>query len=69
MERDKYFSSLLYSICEGLYSFFFLWVSEENMSDSKKETISSTTFKKQPLANDFRTETEDGKVLAAELGR
>ena len=35
------------------------------MSDGKKETISITTFKKWPFANDFRIETEGGKVLSA----
>ena len=53
MEGDKYFSSLLYSICEG------------NMSDGKKETASITTFKKWSFANDFVIETEDGKLLSA----
>ena len=62
MERDKYFSSLLYSICEGLN--YFLRDPEENMSDDKKETITITTFTKWPFANDFRIETEDGKVLS-----
>ena len=35
------------------------------MSDGKKETISITTFKKWPFANDFRIETEDRKVPSA----
>ena len=35
------------------------------MSDGKKETLSITTLKKWPFVNDFRTETEDGKVLSA----
>ena len=60
MERDKYFSNLLYSICEGLNSFF----SSENQ---KKICL---TVKKKPylsplLKNEFRTETDDGKVLPA----
>ena len=38
---------------------------EENMSDGKKETVSITTFKKWPFGNDFRIETEHGKVLSA----
>ena len=38
---------------------------KRNMSDGKKETVSITTFKKWPFANDFRIETEDGKVLSA----
>ena len=65
MEKDKCFSSLLYSICEGLRFFHLLWDPEENMSNGKKETIFITTFKKWPFVNDFRIETEDGKVLSA----
>ena len=34
------------------------------MSSGKKETVSITNFKKWPFANDFRIETEDGKVLS-----
>ena len=34
------------------------------MSDDKKETVSITSFKKWPLPNDYRIETEDGKVLS-----
>ena len=65
MERDKYFSSLLHSICEGLNSFF----SSETQKKiclmvRKKPYLSPSiiTFKKWPFANDFRIETEDGKV-------
>ena len=62
MERDKYFSSLLYSICEELNSFFSSETQKKIiMSDGKRETVSITTFKKWPFANDFRTETEEGK--------
>ena len=32
------------------------------MYDDKKETDSITNFKKRPFANDFRIETEDGKM-------
>ena len=35
------------------------------MSDGKKETASITAFKKWAFANNFRIETEDGKVLSA----
>ena len=35
------------------------------MSNGKKETVSITTFKKWPFANDFRIETKYGKVLSA----
>ena len=36
------------------------------MSDGKKETATTmTTFEKWLFANDFRIETEDGKVLSA----
>ena len=35
------------------------------MSNGNKETVSITTFKKWPFTNDFRIETEDGKVLSA----
>ena len=35
MERNKYFSSFLYGICEGLI-FFFFCDPEENTSDGKK---------------------------------
>ena len=54
MERDKCFSSFLYSICEELNSF--LRNPEENMSDDKRETVSITNFKKRSFANDFRIE-------------
>ena len=37
------------------------------MSNDKKETASITTFKKWSFANKFRIETEDGKVLSAEV--
>ena len=43
--------------------FFFLGDPEENMFEGKKETVSITTFKKWPFANDFRIETEYGKDL------
>ena len=64
MERDKCCLSLLYSVSEGLNSFFSS-VTQENMPDGKKETVSITTFKKWPFANDFGIETEDCKVLPA----
>ena len=35
-----------------------------NMSDGKKETVSITTFKNWPFANDFKIEIEDGKFLS-----
>ena len=35
------------------------------MSNGQKETVSITIFKKWPFANDFRIETEDGKVILA----
>ena len=35
------------------------------MFDGKKETVSTTTFKKWTFANDFRIENEGGKVLSA----
>ena len=35
------------------------------MSNGQKETESITTFKKWPFADDFRIETDDGKVLSA----
>ena len=44
MERDKYFSSLLYSICKGLNSFFF--------SKTQKKIFFSKTRKKI-LSNDM----------------
>ena len=64
MGRDKYFSRLLYSICEGLNSFFSSKTQKKIMSDGKKETVSITILKNGLFANDFRTETEDGKVLS-----
>ena len=39
MERDKCCLSLLYSVSEGLNSFFSS-VTQENMPDGKKETVS-----------------------------
>ena len=59
-----FFKFIIYSICEGLILSFPLGP-RRNLSDGKKETISTTTFKKWPFANDFRIETEDGKVLSA----
>ena len=44
---------------------FFLRGLGENMSDSKQEIVSIANFKKWPLANDFRVEIEDEKVLSA----
>ena len=66
MERDKCFSSLLHSICEGLNSFF----SSETQKKMclmclRKKPYLSPLFKRWPLANDFRIETEDKKVLSA----
>ena len=52
------FSVLVYSIWEGLDSFFFLWDLEENMTDGN-------TFKNWPFLDDFRIENKDGKVLSA----
>ena len=34
------------------------------MPDGKKETLSITTFKKWPFANEFRIETKDGRFLS-----
>ena len=45
--------------------FLFVRDPEQNMSGDKKETITVTTFKKLPFMNDFRIETEDGKLLSA----
>ena len=36
---------------------------EENMSNDKRETISITNFYKMSFTNDFRIETEDGKMV------
>ena len=44
MERDKKFSNFLYSICEGLNSFFSS-ETQKKMFDGKDETVSITTFK------------------------
>ena len=61
----QYFSRLLYSICEGLNSFFSSKTQKKIMSDGKKETVSITILKNGLFANDFRAETEDRKVLSA----
>ena len=64
MERDKCFLSLFIVFVRDLILSFPLGP-RRNLSDGKKETISITTFKKWPFANDFRIETKDGKVLSA----
>ena len=64
IDRERQILSLLYSICEGLNSFFSSRDPEENVFDGQKETASITTFKKSPFANDFKIESEDEKVLS-----
>ena len=44
MERDKYFSSLLYSICEGLSSFFTSETQKEILSNDMSENMSVVSF-------------------------
>ena len=61
MEKDKYFSSFLYSIYERPNSFFSS--KTQKMFDGKIDTVSITTFKKWTFVDDFRIETEGGKVL------
>ena len=68
MERDKYFSSLLHSTCEGLSSFFSS-ETQKKIYPIVRKIVSRITFKKWPFANDFRNESEDEKFLAAKLGR
>ena len=41
IERDKYFSSLLYSICEGLNSFFCSETQKEILSDDMSKKMST----------------------------
>ena len=65
MERDKYFSNLLYSICEGLNSFFSSKNHKKICLTVKKKPYLSPLLKNGSFANEFRTETDDGKVLPA----
>ena len=44
MERDKYFSSLLYSTCEGLNSFFSSETQKKILSDDMSENMSVVSF-------------------------
>ena len=44
MERDKYFSGLLYSICKGLNSFFSSKTQKKIVSDDMPENMSVVSF-------------------------
>ena len=65
MEQDKYFSSLLYSTCEGINCFFSTETQKIICPMVRRKPYLSPLFKKWPFANDFRIETGDGKVLSA----
>ena len=49
MERDKYFSSLIYSICEGLYYFFSSKAQRKMCMMVRKKLYLSLLFKKGNL--------------------
>ena len=59
MEKDEYFSSLLYSICKGLNSFYSSKTQRKICLRVRKKL-----FKIWPFANDFRIKTKDGKVVS-----
>ena len=65
MERDKCFSSLLYSICKGLNSFFSSETRRKYVLWLESNCI--TTLKNWPFVmnDDFIIKTEDGKVFSA----
>ena len=54
MERDNYFSSLLYSICEGPNSFFFSETQQKILYDDMSENMSVTSFS---IINSLDTQT------------
>ena len=54
MERDKYFSSLLCNICEGLNSFFFSETQKKILSDDMSENMSVVSFS---IKNSLDTQT------------
>ena len=59
MERDKDLSNLLYSICEGVNSFY--------SSETQRKIcpmVRKKPFKIWPFANDVRMKTEDGKAFS-----
>ena len=62
MERDKYFSSSLYNICEGLSSFHSSETQNKLCSIVRKKLYLSLYLKNGHSRMTFRTETEDGKV-------
>ena len=65
MERDKYFSSSLYSIFEGLNSFFSSETQKKICLMVRKKLYLSSPFRKWIFADDFRIETKRVKVLSA----
>ena len=59
MERDKDLLNLLYSICEGVNSFY--------SSETQRKIcpmVRKKPFKIWPVANDVRMKTEDGKAFS-----
>ena len=53
-EREKYVSSLLYSIGEGLHSFFFSKTQKKTLSDDMSENIFVVSFS---IINNLDTQT------------
>ena len=62
--RETNIFQVYYSICKGL-NYFFPSMTLEKIYQMTREKLFIATFKKWPFANDFRIETEDGKVLSA----
>ena len=56
MERDKYFFGLLYSICEGLNSFFSFETQKKILSDDMFENMSAVSFS---IINILDTQTSE----------
>ena len=54
MERDKYFSSLLYSICKELNYFFSSETQKKILSDDMSENMSVVSFS---IINSLDTQT------------
>ena len=61
MERDKYFSSLLYSICEEHYFFFSSKNQKKILSDDMFENMSVVSFS---IINSLDTQTSSALMVS-----
>ena len=65
MERDKYFSSLLYSICEGLNCFFFSETQKKICPIERKKPYLPPLLKNGHSRMTLELKPRMGKVLSA----